>query len=175
MQHDPSSTEQRSASLPDAWIRRIFDHMSCTYGSKFFDLWSGQDGDVVRAFWASKLGGFHDKPDAIKLALEALDERIFPPTLPEFLEMCRTAARRLPGAPTLPAPAPDAEKINVKTEQMRQKMADPFAPSTAWAVALRKKYLSGERLIPVQIRLASEALGEVWSMGKIEITERIAA
>lgn len=35
-----------------------------------------------------------------------------------------------------------------------------------WARRLRVRYLSGDRLIPVLISMASEALGETWSGGK---------
>jgi hypothetical protein len=69
--------------------------MAALYGSKFADLWRGTDAAAVRRMWAEKLGGFHDKPEAIKSALDALDERPFPPTLPEFIGLCRDAARRM--------------------------------------------------------------------------------
>lgn len=81
--------------LPDAWVGRIFDHMTANYGTKFLDLWRGTDLALVRRHWAEKLGGFVEKPEAIKLALDALDEKPFPPTLPEFLALCREAARRI--------------------------------------------------------------------------------
>lgn len=38
----------------------------------------------------------------------------------------------------------------------------------AWAYRLRERYLRGERLMPIQINLASGALDEVWSNGKCE-------
>lgn len=82
-------------ALPESWVARIFDHMAALYGSKFADLWRGTDASAVRRKWAEKLGGFHDKPEAIKSALDALDERPFPPTLPEFIGLCRDAARRI--------------------------------------------------------------------------------
>lgn len=81
--------------LPPAWIERLFAHMSASYGSKFADLWRGADLAEVKSLWAEKLGGFHDRPEAIKAALNALDEKPFPPTLPEFLHLCRDAARRI--------------------------------------------------------------------------------
>lgn len=88
-----TSTAKQPA-LPDAWVERLFDHMAALYGSKFADLWRSTDPAKVRAMWADKLAGFADKPQAIKAALDALDERPFPPTLPEFIALCRDAARR---------------------------------------------------------------------------------
>ncbi len=97
-----SETSPPSASaLPELWIEKIFSEMLASYGSKFNDLWRGSNLADVKAMWARKLAGFEDKPKAIRAALDALDERPFPPTLPEFLLLCRDAARRF--GPTLPA------------------------------------------------------------------------
>jgi len=80
--------------LPDPWVERIFDHMAALYGSKFADLWRGTDAEKVKDMWARKLGGFASMPACIRAALNALDERPFPPTLPEFIQLCRESARR---------------------------------------------------------------------------------
>ena len=42
-----------------------------------------------------EIAGFQDRPEAIKAALDALDDKPFPPTLPEFLRACRDAAKRV--------------------------------------------------------------------------------
>jgi hypothetical protein len=82
--------------------------MAAMYGSKFADLWAGTDEAEVRKVWADKLAGFADKPGCIKAAIDALDDRPFPPTLPEFLGLCRNAARRIgddkPALPHKPTP-----------------------------------------------------------------------
>lgn len=83
-----------SNPLPMAWIDRIFSHMGAMYGSKFADLWRDTDQIAVKALWAEKLGGFIDHPKAIKAALDSLDDKPWPPTLPEFLMLCRQAAHR---------------------------------------------------------------------------------
>lgn len=49
------------------------------------------------ATWARELAGFADRPEAIKRALESQKESPFPPTLPEFLALCRQAARSTTG------------------------------------------------------------------------------
>lgn len=162
----------------DWWLRqieRLFQKFEDFYGAK----WAAQYGDFprerVKATWAEELAGFADKPEAIGKAIDAQKQSPFPPTLPEFLTLCRQAAIRLPKPPALPAPAPDPEKVKARTASISSRMRDPYAPSLGWAELLRKKYLAGERLYPVQIRMASEALGEVWNMGKIEIQQREAA
>ncbi len=37
-----------------------------------------------------------------------------------------------------------------------------------WAERLRTRYLAGERLLPIQVQLASEALWEVWECGAVK-------
>lgn len=170
-----SSTAPHSASLPDAYVQRIFEHMSCCYGSKFLDMWQGQDPAQLRAYWGRKLAGFADRPQSIKAALDALEDRPFPPTLPEFIALCRISSRR-DGPAALPPPDPlsreDAARRLGEVSARAGVKADPHRASPWWAEKLRDKYLAGERLLPVQISLASEALGEVWNMGKIEIRQR---
>ncbi len=97
----------RPCALPDPWIERIFGHMEALYGARFLDAWRGTDLDAVRATWARRLAGFIDQPQRIRFALDALDAKPFPPTLPEFLELCRQAPRTTLKA--LPEPKCDAE------------------------------------------------------------------
>lgn len=82
-------------SLPMALIDRIFGRFSDYYGAKFLDQWRDHpDQARMKNTWAEKLGGFSTNLNAIKDALDALDDHPFPPTLPEFLTLCRNAARR---------------------------------------------------------------------------------
>lgn len=77
------------------WVERLFQRFEDYYGSK----WAAQYGDFprdrVKRTWAEELGGFADKPEAIASALESQKTNPFPPTLPEFLMLCREAARRI--------------------------------------------------------------------------------
>jgi hypothetical protein len=52
---------------------------------------NGEDVGVVNAMrtWAENLGGFADHPECLKHALKILPSE--PPTLPQFLDMCRKA------------------------------------------------------------------------------------
>lgn len=81
--------------LPLEQVEYIFSVMACLYGRRFAEMWEGQRPEVVKAFWAQKLAGFAAYPQAIMAALESLDERNLPPTLPEFITLCRTALRRI--------------------------------------------------------------------------------
>lgn len=138
--------------------------MSGLYGSKFADLWSGSSQETVRRVWAEKLGGFADMPKAIKEALDALDNKPFPPTLPEFLGMCREAARR--HAQVVPALGyvPTAED-KARAEEVIQKAAKAVSADRRdhleWAKRLKDRHEKGEKLSGAQIDAYREALGIV--------------
>lgn len=118
----PNATSPANARvLPDGWVVRIFERMSAMYGSKFSDLWSGVDPASIRAVWADKLGGFAQRPEIIKAALDSCDDKPWPPTLPEFLAACREAARRSPvQVPALPAPNTPGGVIAARLEVIRK-------------------------------------------------------
>ena len=131
--------ESRSVShdpLPDSWIGRIFDHMSGLYGSKFSDLWRGSDLGTVRRIWAEKLAGFASMPKAIKEALDALDDKPFPPTLPEFLALCREAGRRHGGnkpAIEYKPTAEEKERAEIAAKEIKKIVAKDDRDYMAWA------------------------------------------
>lgn len=163
--------------LPDSWIERLFGRLEGLYGAKFHDAWRGTDTENVKRTWAEKLGGFADRPEALKAALDACDDKPWPPTLPEFIGLCRDAAKRTgPGYVALPAPEIDPAETARRIERVAAAVKKPAAYDwLRWAKTLRARYLGGERLLPIQIDMASSALGEVWSLNSIEITERTAA
>jgi len=89
--------------LPAIWVSKIFATMQGHYGARFVNMWktgellpNGQDAGYANAqrFWAEKLAGFEDHPECIAHALESLPDT--PPTLPQFLELCRRAPRKEP-------------------------------------------------------------------------------
>ena len=76
-----------SAPLPDAWVDRLFSVLVSFYGARFADMWRGSDLNQVRAVWASELGGYSG--EEIARGIAGCRARHWPPTLPEFLELCR--------------------------------------------------------------------------------------
>lgn len=92
---------QHQHPLPSAWINKIFATMQGHYGTRFLNMWksgdtldNGQDAGLYNAqrTWAEKLAGFEEHPECISHALESLPD--IPPTLPQFLEMCRRAPKK---------------------------------------------------------------------------------
>lgn len=104
------------SALPQAWIDRIFAQLSAMYGNKFSAMWADSNAQAVKAIWAEKLGGFTDNPQAIKGALDSFDSEPWPPTLPEFLNACRTAAKRTSNALALPAPMSHEQSVKFMDE-----------------------------------------------------------
>lgn len=98
-----SLTSPQANRLPDSWVHRIFSTMQGHYGSRFLNMWKtgqvlpdGNDAGIVNAMshWAEKLGGFADHGECIKHALAILPPE--PPSLPQFVELCRHAPRKEP-------------------------------------------------------------------------------
>lgn len=81
---EPSSTSRR---LPTTWVERIFERMSSYYGARFADAWRGIDPDAMKRCWADELGEYTG--EEIARGVQALKTREWPPTLPEFLKLCR--------------------------------------------------------------------------------------
>lgn len=74
-------------ALPNAWIERLFERMAGMYGSKFADMWAGQPPETVKRIWSDGLAGLTG--EQIATGLRACMTRQWPPTLPEFVTLCR--------------------------------------------------------------------------------------
>jgi len=81
------STDWPSDAVPQRWVDDLFARMSGMYGSKFADLWRGVDLSVVRKMWGQELAKL--TKDELKFGVHALMGRPFPPTLPEFVSLCK--------------------------------------------------------------------------------------
>lgn len=92
-------------SLPLSWVSKIFMELQGQYGTRFLNMWKtgvpmpdGSDQGLLNAqeVWARKLGGFRNHPEVIKRVLETLPNH--PPSLPEFVELCRKVPLDKPAA-----------------------------------------------------------------------------
>lgn len=78
---------QMTPALPTKWIARLMAKMQAMYGAKFTQQWQGIDPDILQNEWAEQLSGFTG--DELAAGLAACRQRPFPPTLPEFMVLCR--------------------------------------------------------------------------------------
>ncbi len=68
-------------------VERVFERLAAMYGGKLADLWRGCDMACVKQTWAAALAGY--RHDEIRRGLQGCLTRPWPPTLPEFLSLCR--------------------------------------------------------------------------------------
>jgi len=156
------SMERQSAWL-DSAVNMLWERFENRYGSLWMDRWAGLPMSRVKAEWTEELRGF--KADALKHGFDSVKGNKFPPTLPEFVDACRRAPADIP----LPLPAPELS-VEERMDRARQLEAEASRPSSydyrGWCKELKRRYLAGEHLLPVQVSMASEAMNEVWIGGE---------
>lgn len=112
-----------SSALSDAWIERIFQRMEDRYGSFWVDRYGAFPRSRVMRTWAEDLADM--TRDEISRGVSACRDSKFPPTLPEFRQLCR--------------PSLDYERAFIEAvEQMRLRKTGDDAwsnPAVYWATA----------------------------------------
>jgi len=76
-----------STGLPSEWVERIFDRMTAAFGNRFATMWASADPATVKREWAEALAGFSGTE--ILVGLNSARSRDWPPTLGEFMRLCR--------------------------------------------------------------------------------------
>lgn len=126
-------------------------------------MWADAGAVEVKAVWASALGRFSG--DTLRVALQNLEASAnsWPPTLPEFLELCRQAAvARVQHAPATMLPAPDTSPEVAAAELKRIERAVGAIggrPSRMWAHRILERAGSGGRVLPAVLSMAKRAVG----------------
>lgn len=101
--------------LAERVIDRLFDRLSLSYGTPWVTMWRGLELPAVRALWASELGVYAERLDALAWALDHLPTD--PPNLPAFKALVAQAPR--PETPALPGPPPDPGRVARAVQTMR--------------------------------------------------------
>lgn len=145
-------------SLPTAWIDRIFTKMTVAYGRDFLSRWEGVDMADVKTDWSHELAGFVNCPEAIAWALSHLPDGK-PPTVMQFRALANSMPRQenMP----LPPPAPSAEKLAQELGRMvslKKAIKNTAIDHKAWARRIIERHNGGDRIKPVSLRFANEAL-----------------
>lgn len=117
-------------ALPDAWIEKLFQKFEDFYGSRWAALYGDFPRARVMATWAEELAGFAAMPECIGRAVKAQLASVYPPTLPDFMAVCRSEARRQPAPVALPEPDVPAEVI-AERRTAAAEFARRFGRSTA--------------------------------------------
>lgn len=123
MQLTNATSQAPVPALPDEWAERIFQRMENFYLSKWVDSFGSIPRDRVKQAWAEELAGYTGME--IKKGLESCRTRQWPPTLPEFLMMCR---------PVMDAKTEWAEACEQMRIRLEGKGADVWSrPGVYWA------------------------------------------
>ncbi|KMM24866.1 hypothetical protein L540_03295 [Bordetella pseudohinzii] len=69
------------------WVKKLFQRFAAMYGDKLPKMWRRVPEEQMHAIWAEDLCGFSGHE--IVVGLNACKQREWPPTLPEFMKMCR--------------------------------------------------------------------------------------
>jgi len=91
-QTDPQDWEALYADsigqpLPPKWAAALIERMQALYGAQFSRQWESIKPERLPQIWAEELAGFSGQEIAAGLA--ACKTRQWPPTLPEFMALCR--------------------------------------------------------------------------------------
>ncbi|MBT2789174.1 hypothetical protein [Paraburkholderia strydomiana] len=144
-----------------AWL---FRHLLTLYGSRFLAMWRGVNTEDLKHAWSQRLHGV--SPEALRAGLEALEGVAHPPTLPEFLALCREArVQRFAGtAPRLPGgiERASAQTVAANVARMRETLAPlkRSTPSPRWAFELlaRRRARNGAALTAYTRRVIVDAV-----------------
>lgn len=116
-----ATSPAKLSALPDHWVERLFQRMEDRYGSMWADRYGAFPRERVKRSWAEDLADI--SRDELTRGVSACRDRKFPPTLPEFRELCR--------------PALDYERAFIEAvEQMRKREHGEdrwSSPAVFWA------------------------------------------
>lgn len=108
--------------LPAAWVKKLRQRLAAMYGAKFIQQWEGIPEPELDAVWAEELAGYSG--EEIATGLSACRGRPFPPTLPEFMGLCR---------PSLNMEAAYSEAVAGMESRRRGEIGEWSHPAVFWA------------------------------------------
>lgn len=144
-------------TLPIKAIDRLFERLGATYGASWSRQWETVPMNDVKSAWAHELGVYANRLEAVAWALENLPERC--PNAIEFRNLCRIAPA--PETPKLPEPKADPQRVAAelaKLGPLRKQAAASSWDHKAWARRIVARHQAGDRIRPVSLRMAQDAL-----------------
>lgn len=74
--------------IPEKWIDALFAKLHSFYGTRFLDMWRGNDLQTVKAVWTQELSKL--SRDEVAKGANSLVNQEYCPSLPQFIKLCRT-------------------------------------------------------------------------------------
>jgi hypothetical protein len=84
-----SILDQAQPSVPIQWVERLFSRMQACYGNRFLDMFANANMDDVKVVWGQQM--YLLTKDELCRGVAALMTRDWPPSLPEFVKLCKPA------------------------------------------------------------------------------------
>lgn len=138
-------------------IEAIFTKMQVRYGATWLRQWEGVDMNLVKSDWGNELSGFARNLEPLRYALRNLPDRC--PNVSQFRAIANCCP--LPEFKQLEAPRASekvvAEQIAKQTD-LKAAMTPRNDPKE-WAKAIVKRSEMGDRIRPVTLLFARQALG----------------
>lgn len=138
-------------------IEAIFAKLAVRYGAAWLRQWEGVDIALVKGDWAEELRGFQHDLEPLRYALRHLPARC--PNVGEFAALARCSPP--PEVPRLEAPKASEAVVAAqlaKQSGLMQTLAQNRGDKD-WARRLLARSNAGERIRPICLRFAREALG----------------
>lgn len=147
-------------------IERLHERLLLAYGDEYLRKWQGIDAHRIYDYWSDQLSALasHAGLYRIAWALENLPERC--PSVPAFKRLCYEAPIESPRP--LPAPTVAPEKVRAelarlgwyvpKGQRIDVSEQRPTADHRGWARRILTCSLAGDRVTPISLRFAREAL-----------------
>lgn len=145
-------------SLPMKAIDRLFERLGATYGKQWTSMWEGTPISDVKTLWAHELAPYAQHLECIAWALENLPPRA--PNAIEFKQFCRSAPRK-EEVPAIAHVKADPERVKAEFAKLREvvKARPSVIDHKAWAKVIIARHEAGEKVRPISLRFAREALG----------------
>lgn len=141
-------------SLPTKWVEALFTKLTLAYGRDFLSRWEGIDLNDVKTDWAHELAGFEGHAYAIAYALDNLPPKA--PSVIEFRALCRRAP--VQDVPRLEAPVANPERVAAELQKLAPLRVRGDVDRKDWARTLIARSKAGERVRPISLQFAREAL-----------------
>jgi hypothetical protein len=154
---------QLSTAKQSEWIDRLFARLGAMYGSRFVAMWEGQDMAGVKSIWVEDLAEF--TPSEITAGVNACKTREWPPTLPEFIRLCR--------------PSTDYERAfyDAVNQMQRRESGSDHWPSAAiyWAAAGLGRDLVSRPYVEIRARWAKAVDDAIAAIKSGELPDAVPA
>lgn len=152
------TSQPNHAELPDAWVTKLFARFAAMYGKHWLDMWGDVPIAEVKAAWAADLGRFSG--DQLRKALDHCKSQCkFPPTLPEFVGLCRSFAEIPDRSRALPDYSKAEIDPRVRAEIARFLTASEKRDPKDWARRILAEEAAGTYRHVYGIECAKRALG----------------